>query len=82
MPKFIYYYIKALRMTVKWIALMIVIASALEFILILCDQLLGLHWGYPWWSALYALGITAISLAVWRAAKKSLKHLQRQAEDK
>lgn len=74
---YFYYYRKVLLNTVRLVAWMICIVSVLVFILILCDRLFGFNWGYPWWSALYALGLSAISLAISQGARTALRHLQR-----
>lgn len=59
-----YFYKKALLYTIKLVALLIAAAGGLIFVLILCDQLIGLDWGYPLWSAPVDLGLIAIALAV------------------
>ncbi len=74
---YFYYYRLVLLNAVRWIALMMSVVSALMFILILCDLLFNLDWGYPWWSALYELGLIAISLGILQGARTALRHLQR-----
>jgi len=73
---YLQYYRKALLYGVKWIALLISIVSTLLFILILADLLFGLRWGYPWWSALAAFGLIAISLAIRQAARTALRQMR------
>ena len=57
-------YRRVLLHTIKWVSVLISIVAAFILVLALTDVLIGLHWGYPWWSILAALMIIVIALAI------------------
>lgn len=71
-----YYYKLVLFNLIKWIGAMMIAVWVLLFILIVCDLLFDLDWGYPWWSALFALALIAISLAILQGARLALRLLK------
>jgi len=76
MAHFHYYYGKLLLYLVRLVALLLAVVSALLVILIFCDLVLPVKWGYPWCSIFFAFGIIAVSLGIWRAATNALRRIQ------
>ena len=70
---FFNYYRLVLYNLTKWFAVMMFAVCVLLLILIVCDLLFDLDWGYPWWSTLIVLALIAISLAIFQGAKTALK---------
>ena len=71
--RFFQYYRTAVLYAVQWIALLFSVVTFLILILNLLDIFLGLHWGYNWYSALFALAAISIGLVVRWAAVKAMK---------
>ena len=57
-------YDRIIIVLVKWISVCYIIVCGILFIFVLSDVLLGVDWGYPWWSALAVSAMLAIGLVV------------------
>jgi hypothetical protein len=69
------YYLCALLHAMKWVASFVFVASAVAFVLILCNFIFGFGWGDTWWAATFVLGLNAISFVVRRGAMKALQQM-------
>lgn len=72
--KYFLFYHKAVLYLVRFMALAFVVVSIVLSVVILCDFILRLNWGYPWWSLVLTLSWIVIGYLLNRAAQRALEN--------